>query len=1362
VLFVGLSHTLYRAKVIADGRCSVASVLAALEIVGNQHNDRKSIQVIDKHRRELGQSMISVWSEEAWIRIVPNELRGASTKWEGDNMVRRSFDVYHELLTQRSPATWLDNCVFYLANVHYDVGIFVLYFTTANTGSQVRCRRIGAENSRHIVIYQTSTHYECVQYNGLRIFPSTHELIVRMISLSTSHPPQAAVEDDHELWAIREAQPAASMQPATTQPAPPSSESEQPMHAPETLSIPKTLTSPIEIDTAPPQTPIKLRGITQRSTSAKTRRTLSFATPHDPTASPNALLAEAPATNTICTAPPLVVQVADHGPLYEHVSFRNQPHWRAANEPLWNAYRVASEKREYSRLVPIILDILQLPARMLAKLSRAGKRARRRTRHAVRQRCLTEGEKLRARYNCPDPDLRLEQEVQLSTETMANTRGEAEPQRQRPRRAASVAAAKAIATATTTEDEDEDDNGTSEGITPRPRRKDEREAGEDDGDNDPFHAYRRRTGQHPSGPDAKAAKRAQYLIEHNLTRKAAQVLHSTAAMVDLRSEAAQQDMLRLHPLPPSTSSIPAMPPSAPPTVLEDDEHLQRLIRRSDNGTAAGPSGWCGNMLSSLAQSDICRLGILALLRDIINGDLPDEAREVLLASRLIALSKPNGSCRPIAVGEQLYRLAAIVAINRVSETAATLLAPHQYGVGVPAGAERILHSLQHKLTDRSERLALLQLDISNAFNTCDRARLLRELYALPALQPIFRIVNCAYSQPSTLLLQGCDGQAIMSSQGVKQGDPLSALLFCVYMRDVLQKVHAKTQVTVYGFFDDINVVGKPRQVMDALNELQTLLPSVSLQLNTSKSHFAYFHDELTPLPEQVRTSLANNNIHCHHDWISVVGAVVGRDDDAIRCGISQMLLDNGGHQAFFDRIQLQELSLNSVMLLLRQCMVPSMNYLLRCTAPTCIEEQAIRFDRRMMDAAMDKLGIADHERGNETTTLLQSKLKHGGWGLAPATSTSPAAFLGSLAACCDEDAFKPYQSESQPLPPTSQLHGWIDDSMRRMQQAAPSTACDELLPATADVFFTHFSRTNPSAAVSLQTALHAKATQHKYTAAVEQLKRQSREGDKRPFAHHKTITAPGAWTWKMTLPIEPRMRLTDTEYAVAARLNLDLPPFLDMSVLPDTCPLCVHNRTKEPISLKDDPWHFLSCSALAKGEASARHNEVAEALRHAALLVGAQTKMEVKGLARDSNIRPDLQLFFPGRMLLTDVVISHPLTEDRILHHRSSAAVLQSVKRTKYSNVASRLGAELMPFSLETLGGMADEAMKFVQAIGEAGEETMGTWSKTEIMRYTLAITAAAVQRGNARIMLAGRMQALKVVEMKKGERENGGRQRGE
>ena len=77
----------------------------------------------------------------------------------------------------------------------------------------------------------------------------------------------------------------------------------------------------------------------------------------------------------------------------------------------------------------------------------------------------------------------------------------------------------------------------------------------------------------------------------------------------------------------------------------------------------------------------------------------------------------------------------------------------------------------------------------------------------------------------------------------------------------------------------------PAEAMKALAVLQRLLPIVSLQCNTAKSHFVYLHDEAAPLAGSVRRTLAAQDIQLHEQWIEVMGAVVGRDDDAIRAGV---------------------------------------------------------------------------------------------------------------------------------------------------------------------------------------------------------------------------------------------------------------------------------------------------------------------------------------------------------------------------------------------------------------------------------------------------------------------------------------------
>ena len=184
-------------------------------------------------------------------------------------------------------------------------------------------------------------------------------------------------------------------------------------------------------------------------------------------------------------------------------------------------------------------------------------------------------------------------------------------------------------------------------------------------------------------------------------------------------------------------------------------------------------------------------------------------------------------------------------------------------------------------------------------------------------------------------------------------------------------------------------------------------------------------------------------------------------------GMRSVLAGAGGHDAFLRRIRLDEMPIQTAMLLLRLCLVPSLNYHLRCIAPVCIEDEARLFDQRMMEAAMDKLGLDEDERHDRTTTLLQRRLRDGGWGLASAASTSPAGFLGSMAACRAEPVFAQYCGDS-PSPSASQLHGWLDDSILRVRQAAPgkstrptSNRCCQLLLALSSASTPPSTRPSP-------------------------------------------------------------------------------------------------------------------------------------------------------------------------------------------------------------------------------------------------------------------------------------------------------------
>ena len=1032
---------------------------------------------------------------------------------------------------------------------------------------------------------------------------------------------------------------------------------------------------------------------------------------------------------TVTTTTPQ--QVAAHGSLYDFISFTNVTQWTALNAAPWNAYRVASQGSDRAAQAQALEDLLMLPQRILTRTGRGAGDGRRLT-STIKERCRDVGAELRRRYDSMPPrDSNVQlgivtkqlshpaRSVQQADPSTAETDDELDSDAETVRIQPSSQSDEHIAP------DDADDDGNGDNVV--------------DNDNDDEVRAWMRTFEPVDDPDRQAAKRAQHHVRHGHLSKAAQALYSITKLADLRRPENQQLMRDLHPPLPQGSVLPGLPHNAPETILEDDAVMHALLRRSNNGSASGPSGWGGNMLSMLAESDICRAGIIALLKDIINGNLPESARQLLLASRAIGLGKPDDGIRPIAIGELFYRLAGVIAVRKIAMTAGKLLAPHQFGVGIANGAERILHSLQRSLTDKQAKLALLKVDISNAFNSCDRARVLRELYDTPELSSLFRLADFGYSTPSELLLQGCEGQSISSSNGVRQGDPLSAVLFCLYLRDVLARVSTSAKVRVYGFFDDLNVEGSPAEVIKALSALQQELPAISLTVNTSKSHFAYFHGDEAPLPRSILQTLADHDIQLHERHIETVGAVVGCDESAIREGLKEMIAGGRGRDTFFSRVRLPELSVQSAMLLLRQCAVPQLNYLLRCTPPPCAKEQAEAFDLLVQQAALDKLAIHRDELTDTARSLLQAPLRHGGLGLTAAARTSPAAYLGSLAAVADVPALAAFRQPDS-LPESLPLHGWIADSMRTVLDACPEA--EQHLPATASSFIHHFNTASSSVSSSLQRTLSTLASKHLHNASLSAARGRRRSDGGAALAHALAISAPRACAWKTVVPATSELHLSDAQYQLAARLNLGLPP-MPPGALPDACPNC-----KKHTSLAVDPWHFLTCAKECKGEIDRRHNDVANAIYHTVLAVGGQAFREPAGLETRDGRRPDLQIVVNLQNIICDVVVSHPLSasyisEGKALRPLGIAINRQRRKHDKYDRTAARHHAQMLPFSVETCGGMAPEAVTLLHTIADAAEQTLGLWPHGDVLRRLMDAVSIAVQRGNAMTFLAGYSRAM-------------------
>jgi len=185
-----------------------------------------------------------------------------------------------------------------------------------------------------------------------------------------------------------------------------------------------------------------------------------------------------------------------------------------------------------------------------------------------------------------------------------------------------------------------------------------------------------------------------------------------------------------------------------------------------------------------------------------------------------------------------------------------------------------------------------------------------------------------------------------------------------------------------------------------------------------------------------------------------------------------------------------------------------------------------------------------------------------------------------------------------------------------------------------------------------------------------------------------------------------------------------------------------------------DPDHFHSCEKFKRTLLTQRHNNIVQVLQDLAVTAGFTAIREPNShvrpeaiaaqanLSKEYNHHADLLLLRHGLKLYIDVTVTRPTNETMLRAAPQSVSTKQLYstrraahgKHAKYDEIARVNEYRMVPFAVETHGGIGAEATTLLHTMAAHSKE----YSPAEFLTHAHARLSVALQSSNADIAQLG------------------------
>ena len=831
-----------------------------------------------------------------------------------------------------------------------------------------------------------------------------------------------------------------------------------------------------------------------------------------------------------------------------------------------------------------------------------------------------------------------------------------------------------------------------------------------------------------------------------------------ALMQQLRSAKLDRDLLTkleaLHPGPVEGSVIPDLPAGTPKLVIVDEEVLGRCLYAMATGAASSLSGWTAEKLIPIWKhpSGEGRAAISNMVMHLNNGNFTEGARALVLASLLIALGKPNGGVRPIAMVEFLYKLTGNYLLKEHKAVLKEEFKEVQLAVGTEGGGEAAVHAIRAAVQG-GHRAIIIDDDLPNAYNLRDRARLLSILFSRPALEPFFRLSETSYSAESHLYVVENDRVAWVhpSLRGVKQGDPIALLLFAISVQECFEKANIEG-VTAVAVCDDLEIVGEMEPAFRAYDAVVSAQVAEGIDRESDKRRVIWIHNEEPP--RALRVACAERGLKLvagaakqdGSGWKGAIATVLGAPISANKDDIDEWMAKRVfSHLPLFEALKNKELGVQNAMTILRLCAAPRLNYLTRVVPPSDLKQGAQAFDELVLESIERALHLRlprDNEgvvrTDSDVVHQLRSAVRHAGFGYRSVEFVSPIAFFAANRQALNHiEPFKNFLAAHHAARAQDRLNTTAADQFVALEEShshiVTAALPDHPVENAAGVLQKGGIVEEFEQFAEFYDVPTSKGAQSKITKVIEDklYKQRLARANQETKARWKSQTVKGAGAWKVNMPYNNAVRFRDAEYIGATHFSLGERqagrPLKD-------CPLC-----NEPEIHQD---HALTCPACRKVLRSLPHdgneNFIAGTYKNVCHLpVTQQPRYEKQGK------RTDIRVFLPGEVdKEIDIVTVLPTAASHIgasaqnaAAHAANKAAQQKVDKHAENCLAN--GVRFVPFAVESYGAIQDEAKMEIEELAEfVADAQPEVFTRRSAIKYVTQGVSTAIQKGNAQAFM--------------------------